>query len=98
MWYNRAMATKITPEQQAVLQANSGQAVPMLDDRGNIVSYMVDVSSFVQLQGLSKEQDEQSLQKLKALIQDGIDSPGVPAEEAHERIRQMACDAAQKYA
>jgi len=66
------MPSRITPEQQAALNAHAGQAVPM--------------------------QDEQSHQRLKELIQEGIDSPGVPAEEAHERIRQMAREAAAKYA
>ncbi len=92
------MTTNITQEQQAALIANSGHAVPMLNEQGDVVSYMVDVSSFVHLQGLSKEQDEQCQQRLKALIQEGIDSPEVPAEEAHDRIRQMARDAASKYA
>ncbi len=93
------MTSKITPEQQAVLRAHEDSAVPMQDDHGNIVCYMMDVSSFLQMQSLSHQgQDLQSLQELKALVQAGIDSPDVPAAEAHARIRQMAQEAAEKYA
>ena len=92
------MPLKLTPEQQADLSAHAGQAVPIQDDQGNIVCYLVDVSSFLHLQSLSQTQDEQSRQKLQSLIQEGMDSPDVPAAEAHQRIRQMAKEASEKYA
>jgi len=80
-WYNWAMATKITPEQKADLQAHRGEAVPVQDDTGNIICYMVDVQAYQHLQ---------EHQRLQVLLKEGDNSPDVPAEEAHRRIRRRA--------
>ncbi|NOY29601.1 MAG: hypothetical protein GXP28_05320 [Planctomycetes bacterium] len=83
------MATKITPEQQADLQASRGEALPVQDDSGNVICYMVDVQAYQHLQ---------NHQRLQALLIEGDNSPDVPAEEANRRIRQRTQELSDKYA
>jgi hypothetical protein len=83
------MASKITPEQQADLQAHQGEAVPVQDDSGNVVCYMIDAQAF---QGLNYEQ------RLQELLEEGDSSPDVSAEEAARQVRQHTQELADKYA
>jgi hypothetical protein len=46
------MASKITPEQQADLNAHSGQPVPVQGDGGDVVCFMVDATAFLHMQGI----------------------------------------------
>jgi len=77
------MAAKITNEQRNDLAANPHQAVPVVDDQSNRVYYLVD-EDFLLGTG---EHDEASRQRLRALIQEGIDSPHVSRAEGDARIR-----------
>jgi hypothetical protein len=43
------MASKITPEQKADLQAHHGEEVPVQDDGDNVVCYMVDATAFLHM-------------------------------------------------
>ena len=85
------MASKITPEQQADLQAHVGHPVPVQDESGNVVCYMIEAPVF---------DDENSAynQRLQALLKEADDSPEVPAEEAHKRMRQHMQKITDKYA
>lgn len=84
------MASKITPEQQADLNAHTGQPVPLQGDEGNVVCYMVEATLFQNMQGLSGEPSAQNEQRLRTLIQEGLDSPDVPAEEVYRELRGRA--------
>jgi hypothetical protein len=85
------MASKITPEQQADLQAHVGEPVPVQDDSGHVVCYMIGAVDFV---------DENSAynQKLNALLKEGDESPRVEAGVAYKRMRQSVQNIADKYA
>jgi len=82
------MASKITPELQADLQAHVGCPVPVQDDAGDIVCYMIDVETFKSLEYESR---------LQELLTEGDNSPDVPADEAFERIRQRTQELTDKY-
>jgi hypothetical protein len=88
-WYNQHMASKITPEQKADLQAHQGRAVPVQDDNGNVVCYMIDVQAF---RGLQYEQ------RLQELLEEGDNSPDVSAEEAARLVRQHTQELTDRYA
>ena len=83
------MASKITPELQADLQAHVGQPLPLQDDDGNVVYYVIDAETFK-----SFEYE----QRLQVLLEEGDNSPDVPADEAHSRMRQSMQDITDKYA
>ena len=85
-----ARASKITPEQKADLQAHRGEAVPIQDDNGNVVCYMIDVQTF--------QDTEEYQQRLDALLAEGDNSPDVSAEEAARRIREQTQELSEKYA
>jgi hypothetical protein len=77
------MATKLTNEQRNDIAANPHQAVPVVDDQADKVYYIVD-EDFLLGAG---EHDEESRQRLRALIQEGIDGPHVSREVGDARIR-----------
>ena len=60
----------------------------MQDDKGNVVCYMVEATLFRNMQGLSEESSVENEQRLKALIQEGLDSPDVSAEEVYQELRE----------
>ncbi len=73
------MAAKITDEMRNEIAAHPGEPVTVLDDQGHKVYYLV----------------EENTPLLRALIQEGIDSPKVPAEQAHARLRKKAVELSQ---
>jgi hypothetical protein len=85
------MASKITPEQVADLQAHVGHPVPVQDDAGKVVCYMIGADVF-------DDDSSEYNQRLNALIDEGRASPRVSAEEAHKRMRQTMQRITDKYA
>jgi hypothetical protein len=81
------MASKITKQQREDLNASNGQPVPVEDDEGNKVYYIVEADYL-----------HTSHEQLKALIQEGINSKHVPAEEAEAELRRYADRLASKNA
>ena len=77
---------KLNSEQLSEFDANPNQPVPVEDGDGRVICYMVTPAALA------------NLQALRAKIEAGQRSPDVPAEEAHAKIRQMAADAANRYA
>ena len=73
------MAAKLTDEMRNEIAAYPGQPVTVIDEQGQKVYYLV----------------EENAPLLRALIQEGIDSPKVPAEDAHARLRQRASELSQ---
>lgn len=69
------------------MQANPGQPLPILDDASQQRFYLLDESAFLHLQGLANDTERACHDQLQRLILEGIDSPGVPAEEAFARLR-----------
>lgn len=85
------MATKITAEQIEQLQANCGQPVPLEDERGNVVCYLLGASDF-------DNQSSEYNRRLAELLQEGEDSPRIEADQAHKRMRQSIQRISDKYA
>ncbi len=83
------MASKITPELLADLQAHVGQPVPLQDEAGDVVCYMIDVQTF---------QESEYQQRLQTLLEAGDNSPDVSADQAHQRMRQHMQGISDKYA
>jgi len=87
------MASRISPEQQADLNAHLGQPVPLEGEGGNVVGYMIDVTSFLHMQGLTSELTAENDKRLRAMIQEGLASLDIPAAEVflelRERVKQI---------
>jgi len=88
------MASKITSELRNDIEANPHQAVPVVDDQTGKVYYLVD-EDFLLGAGVH---DEQSRQRLRTLIQEGIDGGHVSREEGDARIRAKIQQYADKIA
>lgn len=77
------MATEFTKEQVADITANPQQAVPFVDAESGKVYYVVDEEFLFD----SVEQNPQSREQLKRLIDEGFASGEVSEEEAHHRMQ-----------
>lgn len=76
------MAARITDEMRNEIAARPGEPVTVIDEQGKKVYYLV----------------EENTPLLRALIQEGIDSPEIPAEEAFSELRNRAVEISQKQA
>jgi hypothetical protein len=81
------MASKITQQQRDDLTASHGQPVPVEDDEGRKVYFLVDADYL-----------HTSHERLKTLIQEGINSNHTPADEAEGELRRYADRLAGKHA
>lgn len=81
------MASKITKQQRDDITASHGQPVPVEDDDGHKVYYLV-----------AADYLHTSHEQLRTLIQDGINAPHVPADEAEGELRRYADQIASKHA
>jgi hypothetical protein len=81
------MASKITQQQREDIAASNGRPVPIVDDDGHTVCYLV-AADYLHI----------SHEQLKALIDDGINAPHVPAEKAEGELRRYADQLAAKRA
>jgi hypothetical protein len=84
------MQVPLSPQQRDAIAANPGETLAVIDEFGNAGYYLVPAPAFLHLQGLNEATDRDSHERLRRLIQEGIDSPGVPADEAFERLRRFA--------
>lgn len=85
------MASKITPEQLADLQAHVGEPVPVQDDTGNVVCYMLGAVDFDDVESPYN-------QRLQALLKEGDESADVSAEDARRQVEQHTQELTDKYA
>ena len=78
------------PRTASRLTCSSQEPVPVQDDSGNVVCYMIEAHVF---------DDENSAYnlRLQALLKEADDSPEIPAEESHKRIRQHTKELIEKY-
>ena len=81
------MASKITKQQREDLKASNGQPVPVEDDEAHKVYFLVDADYL-----------HTSHERLKALIQEGIEAIPIPAEQAEAELRRYADQLARKHA
>jgi hypothetical protein len=81
------VASKITQQQRDDLHASHGQPVPVEDEVGHKVYYLVEADYL-----------HTSREQLKALILEGINSKHIPAEEAEAELRSYADQLARKQA
>lgn len=81
------MASKITKQQRDDLNASHGQPVPVEDDEGHKVYYLVEADYL-----------HTSREQLKTLIQEGINANHVPANDAEAELRYYADRPAPKHA
>ena len=73
------MASKITNQQRDALNASHGQPVPVEDDEGRKVYFLV-----------AADYLHTSHEQLKGLIQGGINSNHIPAKIAEDELRRYA--------
>ena len=84
------MVAKLTDEQRHALAARSDRVLPIEDEQSRRVYYLLNEETFLHLQGLQAQQEHECHEQLRRLINEGIRSPGVPAEEAFARLRTVA--------
>jgi len=80
------MASKLTNEQMADMQAHVDQPMPMENETGQVVGFFVTMAAL------------DNLEQLRQMMKRADASADVPADEAHQRIRKMAQEATKKYA
>lgn len=85
----------LTPQQIEALRAHPGQPLSMVDESSSERFFLLSEPAFLHLQGLAGETGSESHRRLKQLIQEGIDSPAIPADEALARLREVANKLAQ---
>lgn len=89
------MSISITAEQRDALLAAAGVPLRLIDEQNHAAFYLVEEASLLHLQAVADDKEEESLNRLRSLIQEGIDSPGVPASKAEMRLRALARQLAQ---
>lgn len=84
------MEAKLTPQQREAILAHQGQPVAVIDDASNERFYLIAEPALRHLQELASDNAAQRREHLRQLIQEGIDSPGVPVDEAFARLDDTA--------
>jgi len=84
------MNIRLSEEQRHALQASADQPLPVEDEQSRKVYYLLNEEAFLHLQGLQSEHEHECQERLRGLIDEGIRSPGVPADEAFARLRAVA--------
>ncbi len=84
------MSISVTPEQRDAFQAQAGAPLRLVDEQNQQAFYLIDEASLLHMRAISNEKGAESENRLRALIQDGVDSPGIPADQAAIRLRQSA--------
>ena len=85
------MASKITPEQIADLKTHVGRPVPLENEAGDVVCYLIGANVF-------DDDSSEYHQQLQALIAEARNSPKVSAEVAHRLIREHTQELTEKNA
>jgi hypothetical protein len=81
------MASKITKQQREDLHASNGRPVPVEDDEGHKVYYLVEADYL-----------HAGREQLQTLIHEGINAPHLRAEQAEAALRSYADRLARKKA
>jgi hypothetical protein len=84
------MNVSITSEQRDAFQAQAGAPLRLIDEQNQQAFYLIDEASLLHMRAISNDRASESETRLRALIQEGIDSPGIPAGQAAARLRQFA--------
>ena len=92
------MAAKITDEMRSEIAAHPGEPVPVVDDTNNAKFYIVTEARLTHLEAVAGEESEATTARLRELIAAGDASPDVPADEARERILNLAKEADARHA
>lgn len=86
------MSIKLSDEQRQALQQAASAALPVEDDQSRKRYYLVEEQSYLHLDGLRSQHEQQCHEQLRGLIAEGIQSPEVPAHEAFARLRAVAVE------
>lgn len=84
------MNVKLSDEQRQAIQNAAPHAVPVVDDEDQSIYYLLDEQSYLHLAGLRADHERSCETKLRELIEEGIQSGEVPADEAFARLRSFA--------
>jgi hypothetical protein len=84
------MELPITPQQRDALHAHPGQPVPLVDTLSSEKYFLVPAPAFLHLQALASEAEHECNDQLRTFIQQGLESKGVPADQAFARLKQFA--------
>lgn len=80
------------------LAASAGGPVPVVDDTGTRRYFLIAEHRLAHLEAAAKQESDSTRELLRGLIAEGDASPDVPADEAKQRIMQMARDADVRHA
>lgn len=88
--YNFDMTTKLTDDQRKAIEACAGQPVVVADDVTKKVYYLLDEAAFAHLRGLQQSHNDKCREQLRSLIEEGMRSGEIPADEAFANLRAEA--------
>lgn len=88
--YNFDMTTKLTEEQRRAVEACAGQPVVVADETTSKVYYLLNEEAFAHLRGLQSVHDAECRAQLRTLIDEGIRSGEIPADDAFAKLRAEA--------
>ena len=84
------MTPKITTEMQSAISQSHGRPVDVVDDQGRPFVLLAK-DAFAHLDALRSDAEQNSIENVRKLIQDGINSgPGIPMDEAIGSLRDYA--------
>jgi hypothetical protein len=86
------MKVNLSDEQREALESSLDQPLPIRDEQSHRVYYLLNEEAFLHLQSLNEAHDQRCHERLRQLIDEGIQTPGVPANEAFARLRTWAED------
>lgn len=84
------MNVKLTEEQKRAIENGSRLPLAIQDEQSHKIYYLLDEQSYLHLEGLRADHERACHHQLRELIDEGIRSPEVPAEEAFGRLRSLA--------
>ena len=84
------MNPKLTTEMQFAISQSHGRPVDVVDDQGRTF-VLLPKDAFAHLDSLRTDAEKSSIDQVRKMIQDGIDSgPGIPMDEAIASLREYA--------
>lgn len=92
------MAAKLPKDLLSEIDAHPGESIRVVDPTGMRTFYILSEDRMTSLEVAARQESEATLQRLRGLIAEGDAANDVPAEEAEQRIMQLAREADARHA
>lgn len=92
------MAAKLPEHLVSEIDAHPGEPIRVVDQSGDRTFYIVSEDRLTSLEAAAHQESEATMERLRAMIAEGDESPSVPAEVAEVQIMKMAQEADARHA